>query len=445
MTPQAGRLLRVLGLAFGLAVLVGNTIGMGILRTPGEVAARVPSAPFFLAVWVVGALYALFGALSVAELATMRPRSGGLYPLVYDVLGDYPGFVVGWTDWLATSGSAAAVAMVFGEYIGPIVPGLAGHEVLTASGLVVAFGLLQWRGIRIGDVAQQVMSLGKALALVALAAVALLMPVAASTPARQIAMPSGTALAGAVVVALQSAIYTYDGWTGPIYFGEELREPARDIPRTMIGGILLVLVVYLLLNAAFLRVVPLAEMAGDPFVAASAALRLFGPRGDIVLRVVMLVSLAASVNALLLMAPRVGFAMSRDGLMPPVFSRVNHGGTPAPALAASVVIALACLVTNTFGRVLALLAFLFVANYALTFAVLFVSRRRHPDAARPFRVPGYPWVPGLALAGSVAFMAAAMVGDRWNSLVAVALVAASWPVYRLARQGESGTEGAAAG
>lgn len=435
MAPHAGRLLRVLGLAFGLAVLVGNTIGMGILRTPGEVAARVPSAPLFLAVWVVGAMYALFGALSVAELATMHPRSGGLYPLVHDVLGDYPGFVVGWTDWLATSGSAAAVAMVFAEYIGRLMPGLVGREVLTAAGVVAGFGLLQWRGIRLGDVVQQVMSLGKALALVALAAVALLLPVppAAAAAAAAVPVPAGAAMAGAIVVALQSAIYTYDGWTGPIYFGEELRDPARDIPRTMIGGILLVLGVYLLLNGAFLRVVPLAEMAGDPFVAASAAVRLFGPRGDTVLRVVMLVSLAASVNALLLMAPRVGFAMSRDRLLPSVFSRVNEGGTPAPALAASVAMAVACMVTNTFDRVLAMLAFLFVANYALAFAALFVSRGRQPQAERPFRVPGYPWVPGLALAGSLAFMVAALVSDRSNTLVAVGLVAASWPAYRLAR------------
>jgi APA family basic amino acid/polyamine antiporter len=433
--PSRGSLLRVLGVAFGLAVLVGNTIGMGILRTPGEVAARLPSVPLFIAVWILGAVYAFLGALTVAELAAMRPRSGGLYPLVHDALGEYPGFIVGWTDWLATCGSMAAVAMVFGEYVGSLVPGAVGREAATGSAVIVTFGVLQWRGVRIGDVAQQLTSLLKSIALIGLAVMALVTtadPVLAA-PVTPLAMPTGLAFAGAIVIALQSAIYTYDGWTGPIYFGEELRDPPRDIPRAMIGGVVLVLVIYLSLNAAFLRVVPIREMAGDPFVAATAASRLFGSAGDVVLRVVMLLSLVATINALQLMASRVPFAMSRDRLLPAVFQRVNPGGTPVPALIASTVIALVCIATNTFNTLLAMLAFLFVANYALVFSSLFVSRRRAPHASRPFRVPGYPIIPGLALAGSIAFIAGALIGDRANSMLAIALLVISWPVYRAIR------------
>lgn len=438
--PPAGHLLKVLGVAFGLAVLVGNTIGMGILRTPGEVAALVPSVPLFMAVWVGGALYALLGALTVSELAAMRPRSGGLYPLVQHGLGRYPGFVVGWTDWLATCGSVAAVAIVLGEYLAPLVPALTGHEKLTASAVVVAFGLLQWRGIRIGDLAQRATSLLKAVALIGLAVVALAMSpattgeLAVAVPGNSLLVPSGLALAGALIISLQSAIFTYDGWTGPVYFSEELRDPARDLPRTMIGGVLLVMGIYLLLNAAFLAVVPLQEMAGDPFVAATAALRLFGPVGETVLRIVMIISLVASVNALVLMASRVPFAMGRDALLPPALTRVNPGGTPVVALAASIGLALVLVASNTFATVLAMLAFLFVVNYALTFSTVFVLRRRQPDAPRPFRVPGYPWVPGLALAGSLGFIVAALMGDLRNSLVAVALVAISWPAYRVFRR-----------
>jgi len=433
--PSTGSLLRVLGVAFGLAVLVGNTIGMGILRTPGEVAARLPSVPLFMAVWIAGAVYALLGALTVAELAAMRPRSGGLYPLVHDVLGEYPGFIVGWTDWLATCGSTAAVAMVFGEYTGSLVPGAAGRERAVASLVIVAFAVLQWRGVRIGDATQQVTSLLKSIALVGLAGVALVTTIdpAGSAPVAAVPMSAGLAFAGAVVIALQSAIYTYDGWTGPIYFGEELRDPARDIPRTMIGGVLLVLAIYLALNAAFLRVVPIRDMAGDPFVAATAASRLFGPAGDVVIRVVMLLSLIASINALQLMASRVPFAMSRDRLLPAFLQRVNRGGTPAPALVASAVVALACIATNTFNTLLAILAFLFVANYGLVFTAFFVSRHRVPEAARPFRVPGHPFVPGCALAGSLAFMVGAVLGDRANSMLALALLVISWPVYRMTR------------
>lgn len=408
---------------------------MGILRTPGEVAARLPSVPLFMGVWIAGAVYALLGALTIAELAAMRPRSGGLYPLVDDAIGGYAGFVAGWTDWLSMAVASGAVAMVLGEYAGPLVPALAGHASLVGSAVIVVFVLVQWRGIRVGDVVQQITSLVKALALLGLAALTLTLsggsaPSAVGAPI----VPGGVALLAAVVVALQSAIVTYDGWTGPIYFGEELREPERDIPRSMIGGVLLVLLIYLALNAAFLRVIPIAEMAGDPFVAATAAARVFGPRGDLLLRLVMMISLVAAVNANLLMTSRVPFAMSRDGLLPAWLRRVTRG-TPVSALGASATVMLLAIASDTFDALLAVAAFLYVANYGLTFASLFVSRRRFPLANRPFRVPWYPLVPGVALAGSLAFMIAAVMTDPAHSAIAVALVALSWPVYRLATRG----------
>lgn len=437
--PAAGNLLQVLGLAFGLAVLVGNTIGMGILRTPGEVAALLPSVPLFMMVWVAGAGYALLGAMTMAELGAMRPRSGGQYTFVHHALGPFPGFVVGWTDWISTVGSGAAIAIVLGEYLGPLVPALAGRESYTAAAVVIGFAGLHWGGVRIGDLTQQVTTLLKAVALVGLAVIALVMgggaadaPPAVVVP--PLAIPAGLALAGAIVVALQSVIYTYDGWTGPVYFGEEVRDPGRDIPRAMIGGVVLVLAIYLALNAAFLRVVPVAEMAGDPFVAATVAERLFGPTGGTALRVLMIVSLLAAVNAIVLMGSRVPFALSRDGLLPAALQRVNAGGTPTVSLLAGTLLALGFIATNTFNTVLALLAFFFVASYALSFTSLFVLRRREPDTPRPFRVPLYPWIPGVALLGSIAFLVAAVLSDRTNSLFALALVALSGPVYLVMRR-----------
>lgn len=443
--PQrtSGGLLRVLGLAFGLAVVIGNTIGMGILRTPGEVAGHLPSAPLFLGVWIAGAAYALVGAVCLAELGAMRPRSGGLYPLARHGVGPFPAFVVGWTDWLSTCGSMAAVAIVLGEYAGPLIAPLAGRETLTAAGVVSAFALLQWRGIRIGDAAQRATSLIKAVALIVLALLAIVFgpgaatsgaAVAAQSTAPPAALPTGLLLAAAIVVSLQSAIYTYDGWTGPLYFAEEVRDPGRDLPRAMIGGVLLVLVIYLVLNVAFLRVIPIEQMAGDPFVAATAAARLFGPAGDTVLRVLMIISLVAAVNALQLMACRVPYALSRDALLPRVLGRVNAGGTPVPALLLSTAVALVFIATNTFDTALAMLAFFFVANYAICFGVLFVLRRREPTAPRPFRVPLYPWLPALALLVSLAFLLAAILGDRANSVRALVVLAISLPVYLVVRK-----------
>lgn len=438
--PLPGRLLRVLGVAFGLAVLIGNTIGMGILRTPGEIAAHVHSAPLFLLVWVVGAGYALLGALSLSELGTLRPRSGGLYPLVHDALGPFAGFVAGWSDWISTAGSIAAVAIVLGEYVGPLIPALEGHAALVAAVVVVGFGLLQWRGIRIGNVAQLITSVLKAVVLIALVIAALVMTVpthavshAAVASAMTTVTPAGVALFAAFVVALQSAIYTYDGWDGPLYFGEEIRNPGRNLPRSMIGGVILVLLIYLALNLAFLRVVGIDAMAGDPFVAATTAGRLFGATGDTVLRVLTVVALFASVNALQLMGSRIPYAMSCDRLFPALFQRVNAGGTPVWALLANSTLALVFISTGTFDAVLALLAFFFVGNYALTFIALFVQRRRAPNAPRPFRVPGYPLVPGLALAGSIVFLVAAVWSDPRHSLVAIALLVLSWPAWWLSQ------------
>ncbi len=447
-------LLRVLGTAFGVAVIIGNTIGVGILRTPGVIAEQLPSSPLFLAVWVVGGLYALLGALTLAELGAMVPRSGGQYVFVRRALGPYPGFVVGWTDWIATCGSAAAVAIVMGEYIGPLIAPLAGREAFTATFVVLGFTVLQWRGIKVGDAVQQGTSLVKALALLALAIAALVLPAstgagpaavevttsaaasAAGTPAVQggAILPAGLALLGAIVIALQSVIYTYDGWTGPIYFGEEVREPGRDIPRAMVTGVLLVLLIYLLLNLAFLRVVPIDEMAGDPFVAATAAARIFGPSGDTVIRVLMIISMLAAVNALLLMASRVPYAMGADGMLPARILEVNRGGTPVLSLLLGTLVTIGFIATNTFETVLALLAFFFVLSYTLSFTSLFVLRRREPDTARPFHVPGYPWVPAIVLTGSIAFLAGAIVGDRSNSIDALFLLAASLPAFLIVRR-----------
>ncbi|CAN5876512.1 amino acid permease [soil metagenome] len=434
--PDAGGLLRILGVAFGLAIVVGNTIGMGILRTPGEVAAHLPSVPLFLGIWVAGAAYALLGALSLAELGAMHPRSGGLYPIARRGLGPYPGFVVGWSDWLSTCGSLAAVAIVLAEYSAPLLTPLLGREALAASVVVMIFAVLHWRGIRFGDAAQRATSLAKAIALIGLAAIALILGsgggAAEAIPEVTIPMavlPGGLVLMAAIVLALQSVIFTYDGWTGPIFFGEEVANPGRDIPRAMIGGVLLVMVIYLALNVAFVRVIPIHEMAGDPFVAATVASRLFGPAGDTVIRVLMIVSLIAAVNALQLMASRVPFAMSRDGFLPALLQRVNAGGTPVPAMLLSTAVAVLFIATNTFDTALALLAFFFVANYALCFIAVFLLRVREPDTHRPFRIPGYPWVPGIALVGSLAFLVAALVGDRTNSVRALMLLAASLPVY----------------
>ena len=254
-------------------------------------------------------------------------------------------------------------------------------------------------------------------------------------------LPAGAALLAAVIVALQGVIYTYDGWTGVIYFSGEVKDPARDIPRSMIGGVLAVTAIYLLLNLAFLHVVPLPALAGEPLAAAAAARSVLGPVGDTVIRVVLIVALLSAVNALALMAPRVLYAMSDDGLVPRAASAVNRGGTPTGALVASTIVSLAFIATGAFNTIIAVLAFFFVANYVLAFACVFVLRRREPDAPRPYRAWGYPWTTGAALLGSAAFLVGAVASDRRTSLYALAVLAASVPAYLLAARWINRTEG----
>ncbi|HEX8499259.1 MAG TPA: APC family permease [Pyrinomonadaceae bacterium] len=440
-TGGRGRLLRVLGVVFGLAVTVGITIGMGILRTPGEVAAQMPNAWLFMGAWALGGVYALFGAVSVAELGTMIPRSGGFYVFARRALGEYPGFVVGWSDWLSTCGTVAAVALVIGEYAGLLVPALAGRAALVASAVAVGFALLQWRGVRWGGRSQELTSLLKALAFALLIAACFAWGggAAAGGPAAPAEPAAGVGLLTASVLALQGVIYTYDGWYSTVYFGEEVRDAARNVPRAMVGSVLLVAGVYLLFNAALLYVLPYGRLAGEKLAAGAAAQVLFGPKGGVVIGVVAIVSLLASVNGNTLTAPRVVYAMSRDRLFWRGASRVNRGGTPTAALALSTAVAVLLVVFGgTFQRLLASLAFFFVTDLALVFLSVFVLRRREPGAARPYRAWGYPLTTALALAGSVAFLAGAAVSDTGNSLYALALLALSLPVYfvlRLVRGG----------
>ncbi|HEX8355384.1 MAG TPA: APC family permease [Pyrinomonadaceae bacterium] len=435
-----GRLLRVLGVVFGLAVTVGITIGMGILRTPGEVAAHLPSPWLFLGAWLLGGVYALFGAVSVAELGTMIPRSGGFYVFARRALGEYPGFVVGWSDWLSTCGTVAAVALVIGEYAGALVPSLAGRAQAVASLVAIAFALLQWRGVRWGGRSQELTSLVKTLAFAALIAACFAWGGAgdAATPAVSQPptppAPAGLGLLTASVLALQGIIYTYDGWYSTVYFGEEVRDTARNVPRAMVGSVLLVIAVYLLFNAALLYVLPFGRLAGERLAAGAAAEAVFGPGGAAVIGVVAILSLLASVNGNTLTAPRVIYAMSRDRLFWRGASRVNRGGTPTVSLALSTAAAVLLIVfSGTFQKLLAALAFFFVTDLALVFVSVFVLRRREPDAERPYRAWGYPLTTALALACSVAFLAGAVLSDTENSLYALGLLAMSLPVYLVVR------------
>jgi len=428
-----GRLLQVLGVWFGVSAAIGNAIAAGIVRTPGDIAQVLPKAWLFLGVWVIGGLYALFGASSLAELGAAIPRSGGQYNFSRRAIGEYAGFIVGWSDWLSTCGTAAAVGIVIAEYSGDLVPILSGHVKAIAVSVILGFGVLQWRGIRWGSGAQIFTAVLKTIAFLILLvacfalgghARAAAAPVATPLPA----MPAGWGLAVAVILGLQAVVYTIDGWDGVVYFGEEVRNPGRDVPRAIFGSVFTIMGIYLLLNAAVQYVLPMNEIAGNNFALGTVATRVFGHYGDPIIRSIMVISMLSCLNANQLFCTRTLYAMSCDGLFFRPVTKVNAGGTPTIALLLST-IAGVLFVLGSFERVIAMLSFFFVANYTLSYSSLFLLRRREPQMARPYRAWGYPWTTGIALVLSGIFLTGSIVTDQKNAPWALAMLVLSYPVF----------------
>ena len=437
--PVAGRLHRSVGVWFGVAVGVGSMIGAGILRAPAQVAAQLPSPSLILVAWVIGGAYALLGANAIAELACIAPRSGGQYVFVRRALGGYSGFLVGWNDWLSTVGSVAAVAIVEAEAIGALVPALAPYRVVIAQIAFAVTTVVLLRGLRESDRAQRTTSLVKALVLLALVGACIawrLLGGAPAAPAVPLAASQGLSLLAAMAVALQGIIFAYDGWTSVVYFSGEVRDPAREIPRALVGGLLATIALFVLLNLAFLLVLPLDAMASSPLAASSAAAAVFGATGGLLVQLLIALALPSALVANMLCASRVALVLGQDRLAPASFGRVNAGGTPSTALIASAIVGALLLLSGTFERIIAICAFLFVASYAMSFLSLFVLRRREPDTPRPYRAWGHPWTTGAVLLGSILFLGSMLVADRRGAAIVAVLLVASYPAYRLiARRG----------
>ena len=420
---------------FGIAAAIGNTIAAGIVAAQGYIAALLPNVWLFLGVWILGGLYALFGASSLAELGAAIPRSGGQYNYSRRALGEYAGFIVGWSDWISTCGTNAVVALVIGNYMGVLFPALAGKDATIAVLILLGFAVLQWRGIKWGSAAQLITAALKTGAFLTLVIACFAFGGASHASAlaygKPLPLPGGWLLATAFMLALQKVIYTVDGWDGVIYFGEEVKDPGRDVPRAIFGSVFSIIAIYLLLSAAVAYVLPMNEIVGNGFALGTAATRIFGSYGDPVIRSIMLISLLSCINACQLFSTRTLYAMSSDGLFFRVASRVNRGGTPTLALALSTAVGICFCIFQEFIRVIDMLAFFFVANYTLSFVSAFRLRSKEPGLPRPYRAWGYPWSTGIALTASLLFLAGALYTDRVNTPWAFGILAASYPIFRI--------------
>jgi APA family basic amino acid/polyamine antiporter len=431
--PPRTSLSRILGIGFSVAVIFGGTVGVGILRLPGTIAGEMGSFWPIMLTWLIGGAYALLGAISVAELGTAMPQAGGFYVYSRRAFGPATGFAMGWADWLNNCAVVAFASVAAAEYLATLFPTLLHLQTPVALTLLLAFAALQWNSLRIGSSVQQFTSSITAITFIFLA-IACLTHHGVTNPH---APPATSPLHATsfferiipLVAAMRAVVVTYDGWYEAIYFTEEDTDAAKHLPRAMIGGVLLVLALYLLMNLAFLHVLSIPALAASPLPAAAAARMVLPAWSATFITVLSLLTLLSLINAVLLGAPRILFAIGRDGLFSPRAAQVAPGGTPRVALALSTAVAALFITSGKFEDIIAVAAILVALMYCVNYLAVFVLRIREPQMPRPFRAWGYPLTTGLVLAGSLAFLVADLHDDPHGAFRAAILLGVALPVY----------------
>jgi APA family basic amino acid/polyamine antiporter len=435
-SPGRG-LLRILGLGFGLAVVVGETVGVGIMRTSGPTAGRLGAPALIYLVWLGVGIFVLTVANTLAELATAMPKAGGPYVYVRRAFGDYLGFVSGWADYAMYVLAVGYLAIAGSEFLTRIWPGLTGMENLIATALIVLFAGFNSLGLHASSAAQQLLSLLKVLMLAALVIGAFTYPGSPSHPAHTAVMVAGGAGFVAVVVSMQTVLEVYGGFNSPCYFSEETINPDRNLPRALLLGVLLVIVIYLAVNAALLHVLSPAELAGSKLAAADALARVYGPPARVAIAVLAVVATLSVLNVCMLSAPRILYGMSRDGLFTSWGTRVSRHGVPLAGTWMSAAGAIVVANVGGFDTLYTAAAFLNACDYLLCGAALFALRRWEPDLRRPYRARGYPWVPAIALLGTAVLLVVFVVGNTGPSVLALAVVAVTYPLFRVVQRRHS--------
>lgn len=426
-------LLRILGLAFGVAVVIGGTVGTGILRTPGPVAGMLAIPGLIYLVWLLAGIYALTATNVYAELASSVPLAGGPYVFVRRGLGEFPGFVAGWSDFAANVCAISYAAVASGEFISQLIPNLSGREHLLAVGLIVLLTTVNSFGVRTGSGLQQALTLLKVILLIALAIAAFAYaPGAASVVAARPHSLSGTLVA--MVISIQLVIGTYNGYNGCCYFAEELTDPGRTVPRSLFVGTSVVIILYLAINAALLHVLSPAQLATSTLPAADALAILYGPVARAAVTVIAVACTLALLHGQLLLTPRILYGMSRDRLFGQSGTYVTRAGVPLSALWLSAVIALGFTTLGNFEVLFAIGSSLALLLDPMCAAALFALRRREPGLARPYRAIGFPWLPWSVLAVGSALFLAYIVVNPTPTLIACAVLALAYPLFRLGRR-----------
>jgi len=427
-TPTIGDLKRQLGVWDGVALLVGIVVGSGIFIAPAAVARVAPGLGSASLLWFLGGLIAAAGALSYAECGARLPKTGGFYVYYRAAFGEPVAFVGGWASLLITyPASLAGIALIFARYMVELLPSLEGAEPVVGGGALLLAGGLNLFGVRAGAWSQRALTAIKVLLLAGLCLAALL----AGGPAETVAAAPPfafsadlAALTGALVILL----WTYDGWTDFTLVTGELRDPARNLSRTVVLGVSLLVLLYILVQAAVLALLGPAGAAGSERVFADAVAAGFG--GGRLVALLVVISTFGSLNGIVLAASRIGFAMAHDGVFPRWFAYVHQRWqTPARSLGALVAASLVYLFIADFRSLLGFFAFNIWIFYGLTAIGLLQLRRRGVGEPLAWRAPGGP-LPPLIVIGTGLFMTTSlMIDSPARSLIGLALLAAGFPIY----------------
>ncbi len=414
-------------------IVVSGIIGSGIFINPYVVAQRVETPFLILAVWIAGGLIALCGAFVFAELATVLPRVGGQYAFFREAFHPVVGFLYGWSLlWIIQSGATAAVAVACGQYVVRVAGLPASAASPIAVGLLVVLVVFHSLGIKPGAVLVNIVTLFKTAAIAALVVGALFVARASGLQLDPVAPSSlhGAGLASALFAALVPAMFAYGGWQNSSYVAEEIRDPERNLPRAILIGVAIVIAVYVAANVAYVHVLGAPALAATRTPAADLATAVLGDAGADVVGVLIIISTFGFLNLALMTAPRVYYAMARDGVFFASVARVSpRTHAPIAAIATQGLLAAAFAHLDTYDALLGYAVFADWIFFALAGGALLVFRRTRPDAPRPYPVPLYPLVPILFVAAATGIVANTFVADPRDAAIGTAIIALGIPVF----------------
>ena len=438
---------RRLGPIDAAAIVISNVIGVGIFITPGIIAQIIPNPVAFLAVWLGGGLLAFAGAMAYAELATLRPRSGGEYVYLREGFGPLAAFLTCWTSFVAGfAGAIAAGALGAADYLGrfvpvasdatpfftiplPFVPLVFSPRTLVALAIIVALAAIHIRGLGPGRLVQNTLAAVKVGALALFVAIGLGVG-RGSFANLQAAAPVGASFNWSLAFII--VMFSYSGWNAASYVAEEIRDPGRNVPKALAMGTVAVVLLYLGLNFLYIYAVPIAEIGSvaQSEIAMVAADRLLGPLAAQLLGALAVVVLLGSLSAMTIAGPRVYFAMARDGAFFDAAARVHpRFRTPWVAIIAQTVWSSLLILTNTKDQLAEYTGFAVLLFSAIAVSVVFVLRWRNPNEPRPFRAWGYPLAPAMFVLASLAIMVAAISGRPGPSMWGALIILAGIPAY----------------